>query len=153
MPEWDKELQKKGMKMILPNEVFRVSVNRKAGYLDDFMGRAILSKGAFYLSSKDWDELHEKYALSKKQQQEKKAKSTAARAAIQRSKNDPNKPFYDQFFDLEKECPKPELEGLRGAYQKEVEAKKQEGCSSCQLNAIKAKYKKMITEKYGDNIN
>ena len=135
-------MKAKGMKALVPAMVFEAALNRKQGYLDDFMGRAILKDGIFYLSPEDYKDLRTTYQLNpgyhehKRKEREKAGRKIVERGTVTRD--------VRQFWDLDEPCPKPEWEELRQAYQEEIEMKKATGCSGCQLNKIKQKYKNIL---------
>lgn len=132
MPKIDKELKDKGYIPVLASLAYKAASQRKEGYLEALTSKAIIRDGVFYLSKEDYDNLRKEFNNSPPNG---KINVTVVSELEQE---------VNQFIDIEKSCPRAEWESLREKYIEEINDKKQVGCSTCQLNSIKRKYKSML---------
>lgn len=143
MPQIDRELADKGLLPFLPAGVYEAATRRTPEFLSAFMEAAILSKGAFYLTKEDFEALKERFppVSAPAQNPAQPAQNPAQPAQKTRVAYSETE---RQFFDPDEPCPKEEWVPIKEAYLQEVSALTKKGCSSCQLNALKRKYKKIL---------
>lgn len=139
MPKLDQELRAQGYLPILPQAVYAAAEQKQGDYLLDFTSKAILKDGMFYISRNDYNEIARKYGG-------KELKKDPIKNTI-KGPNESIHPRVERALDLDKECKEtdPRWLSVLEKYKIEVTAKKKEGCTNCQLNAIKSKYRKILT--------
>lgn len=143
MPEIDKELHGQGYLPVIPTHVYGSASQRPHGFLDAFMHRAKLSKGAFYIKQEDIDQLNAAYPIARQVAAvpniPRPVEEAPAKKALVVYSDDEK-----QFFDPGAPCPREEWVPIKEAYLQEASALTKKGCSTCQLNALKRKYKKLL---------
>lgn len=150
MPKVNKEMNEKGFIRISPSIVYAAAPKRKQGYLEAFTAAATVVDGSFFLSKEDFDRIRAKYNPDEESLDEKKERQSYNRTARIEG-NDPRVKSelaekINKFLDLEQECPEDAWLSLRSKYAEEFSEKKSTGCTGCQLNAIKSKYRNLIKE-------
>lgn len=135
MPKIDKELKAKGYIPVLASLVYKAVSSRKEGYLEAVTSKAVTRDGIFYLLREDYNNIRDEYNDKPNKRNVKTYEASGLEIDIA------------IFLDEAKACPRDEWISLRGKYIEELSNRKQEGCSNCQLNSIKTKYKSMLLKK------
>lgn len=150
MPELDKELQSLGFLPVVPTHVYGAAAQRPHGFLDAFMARAKLSKGAFYILPDDLEYVRKNFPVIVRTEPPRKMDMPPPILPAPTLSDVPPRPAQKKseemteeqkkFFDLDEPCPKEDWEPIRDAYKEDLSSLTSKGCSSCQLNALRKKY-------------
>lgn len=140
MPKFNKELRDKGYIPVLPHLLYAAARTRKDGYLEEVTATALVVDGAFYLSKDDYDRIRQAYRLDT----EIAAELPAEEISRQRKDAAYLEAKINVFLDLEQKCEVAEWQNLRTAYEDELNNKIQEGCTQCQINSIRNKYRALL---------
>lgn len=141
MPRFNKDLRDKGYIPVLPHLLYKAAPKRKEGYLEAVTSAALLVDGAFYLSQEDYGRIKDEYKLDADSNAEQP--SVAEVETLKQRKRE-LEDRINEFLDLEKPCNEPEWQALRAAYEEEINKKTKEGCTNCQINSIRNKYRGII---------
>lgn len=159
MAQINTELKTKGYLPVSPKSLYKAVPDRKPGYLEAFTASAILSDGMFYIKREDFYKIRETYGNSDKPLPAPKSEAYVRKTLLMQQKAyEPAKAdITDQsqedsefeqdlkkFLDETQECDIEKWQEARSAYLEEVRNRKTAGCSTCQLNTIKQKYRNLL---------
>ncbi len=134
MPQIDKELKSKGYIPVLARLIYKAASQRREGYLEAVTSKAVIRDGVFYLSKEDYENIRTEYNDNPPNRKIETTTVSALESDIAK------------FLDDSQPCPRAEWYSLRSLYVNELASRKQAGCTNCQLNSIKRKYKSMLLD-------
>jgi hypothetical protein len=150
MSKVNKEMSEKGFIRVAPSLVYAAASKRREGYLEAFTSVAVVTDGSFFLHKEDFDRIRAEYnpdeeSLDAKKERQARNRETHIAGNTPGVKNELTEKI-NKFLDLEQECPEDAWLSLRSKYAEEFSEKKSTGCTGCQLNAIKSKYRNLLKE-------
>lgn len=138
------DLKDKGYIPLLPRTLYAVASNRKLGYIEECTRVSTLLEGVFYMPKEEYERIKNEYQLPPQDSSTSTPAVVELAPAIAKNQNLLFEENLKKFLDETQECAKEEWREARAAYLEEIRRQKTAGCSTCQLNAIKQKYRNLL---------
>lgn len=163
MPKANAELMNRGMLIVEPSSVLQAVSKRKPGYLEAFRELAVMQDGLYYIAPNNYEYIRTTFAFPEEETIESATQEIQTNVLDvvepnQEALKSEQKALADKkhriiakinkFLSVDVELVADEkLLSLRQAYINELNNLKSGGCTNCQINGLKAKYRRILEQK------